>query len=113
MTQGVETGLISVPSLQNRAGDFAGRRKLFNRHRERPVLGRSAFKQAWVMRFVPGEPYYSAGCVTTAQCVFPNAQIPRRAWSAPAEALLPSIPVPNQGEHDLLHIGLQSEPARR
>ncbi len=43
------------------------------------------------------EPYYRPGCTTSAQCVFPNAIIPQRAWSAPATHLLPYIPAPNVG----------------
>ena len=42
-----------------------------------------------------GEAYYTAGCTSSAQCVFPNAVIPQRAWSAPAQKLLPYIPAPN------------------
>lgn len=38
------------------------------------------------------EPYYTAGCVTNAQCVFPNAQIPASAFSVPAKNLLTYIP---------------------
>ena len=44
-----------------------------------------------------GEPYYFAGC-TTSTCVFPNAVIPQRAWSAPAQHLLQYIPAPNIGD---------------
>jgi hypothetical protein len=96
MTQGVETGLISVPSLQNRAGDFGDvASSLTGTVNGQYWAGLLSSKLGFAVR--AGEPYYSAGCVTTAQCVFPNAQIPRRVWSAPAVALLPSIPVPNQG----------------
>ncbi len=42
-----------------------------------------------------GEPYYFAGCSSSAQCVLPNANIPRSAWSAPAANLLQYIPAPN------------------
>jgi hypothetical protein len=41
------------------------------------------------------EPYYFAGCSNPGQCVFPNAVIPQRAWSAPAMNLLKYIPAPN------------------
>ena len=44
-----------------------------------------------------GENYYIAGCATSRQCVFPNAVIPKRAWSAPAQKLLSYIPSPNAG----------------
>lgn len=96
MTQGVETGLISVPSLQNRAGDFSDIAS---------SLSGSVNGQYWAdllsqklgYAVHPGEPYYTRGCVSSALCVLPNAQIPERAWSAPAKALLPFIPKPNHG----------------
>jgi hypothetical protein len=44
-----------------------------------------------------GEPYYTPGCRDPSSCVFPNAVIPARAWSAPAAALLKYIPAPNIG----------------
>jgi hypothetical protein len=39
----------------------------------------------------PGEPYYTSGCTTTAQCVFPNAQLNPAHFSAIANNLLPYI----------------------
>ena len=42
-----------------------------------------------------GEPYYFPGCSSAAQCVLPNAIIPKNAWSAPAANLLQYIPAPN------------------
>ena len=96
MTRGADTGLIAVPSLQNRGGDFSGMAS---------VLTGTVNGQAWADRLssklgytvLPGQPYYTPGCVTSTQCVFPNAQIPRRAWSTPAINLLSYIPTPNQG----------------
>jgi hypothetical protein len=96
MTQGVETGLISVPSLRNRAGDFS----------DNPgVLSGAVNGQYWAdllsqklgYGVYPGEPYYRPGCVNSSQCVLPGALIPERAWSAPARSLLPFIPKPTQG----------------
>jgi hypothetical protein len=97
MTQGVDTGLISVPSLQNRTGNFSDIAS---------TLTGSVNGQYWAdllseklgYAVTPGERYYTPGCVTSAQCVLPNAQIPARALSAPAKALLPFIPMPNQGD---------------
>ncbi|MBT9332671.1 TonB-dependent receptor [Paracidobacterium acidisoli] len=42
-----------------------------------------------------GEPYYTTGCTTSSQCVFPNAQIPQSAWSSVAVNTLKYIPVSN------------------
>ncbi len=96
LKQGIETGVISVPSLDARQGNLAG---LGN------VLTGSVNGQAWANQLAQrlgypvsaGEPYYAAGCATTAQCVLPNLQIPASAWAAPAQSLLQYIPLPNQG----------------
>jgi hypothetical protein len=94
-TQGVDTGLISVPSLQDRTGDLsdvAGSLK-------GTVNGQywaNLLSQKLGYAVTPGEPYYTPGCVGPGQCVLPNAQIPSKAWSAPARALLRYIPTPNQ-----------------
>jgi len=96
MTQGVETGLISVPAIPERTGDLSGIASLLTG----AVNGQSwanALSQKLGYPVFPGEPYYIPRCVTSAQCVLPNAQIPFSAWSGPANALLRSIPLPNQG----------------
>jgi hypothetical protein len=43
----------------------------------------------------PGEPYYTPGCTSNTQCVFPNAVIPMSAWSPVAKATLKYIQTPN------------------
>ena len=96
MSRGVDTGLISVPSMAARQGDLSGVAGTLNgtvngeywANRLSQKLGYSVW---------PGEPYYVRGCTTTAQCVLPNAQIPQRAWSTPAKNLLQYIPTPNIG----------------
>jgi hypothetical protein len=42
-----------------------------------------------------GEAYYFPGCITSTQCVLPNAIVPKSAWAAPAASLLQYIPAPN------------------
>lgn len=44
-----------------------------------------------------GEAFYSPGCSTSADCVFPGAVIPQRAWATPSTRLLQYIPTPNLG----------------
>ena len=96
MTQGIETGRISVPSLENRAGDFSDIAS---------SLSGTVNGQHWAdllshqlgYAVHAGEPYYTPGCVSSSQCALPNTEIPQRAWSGPARALLPYIPKPNQG----------------
>jgi hypothetical protein len=46
----------------------------------------------------PGEAYYTPGCFSAADCVFPNARIPQSAWAAPVKNLIQHIPDPNNGE---------------
>jgi hypothetical protein len=96
MTQGVETGLISVPSVRNRAGDFSDTASTLTGKVDGQYWA-NLLSQKLGYGVQPGEPYYAQGCVTSAQCVLPNAQIPQRAWSVPAKALLPFIPEPNRG----------------
>ena len=96
LKQGVDTGLISVPSLADRQGNLADLAS---------QLSGSVNGQYWAnqlaqklgYRVDPGEPYYTPGCSTSSQCVFPNAVVPVKAWSAPAQRLLRYIPAPNLG----------------
>lgn len=46
-----------------------------------------------------GENYYTSGCTTSSQCVFPNAVVPQSVLSAPAKALMTYIPQPNQANN--------------
>ena len=104
--EGVETGDISVPSLEDRTGNLSDQSALFvtteasgNTVPTRvsgPYLAGILSKR---LRYAvsAGEPYYTPGCTTSSSCVFPNAVIPEDAWSAPAAALLEYIPSPNIG----------------
>jgi hypothetical protein len=94
LTQGLDTGLVQVPSLAERTGDFSGLAS---------QLTGTVTGQYWADQLsgklgygvTPGEPYYTPGCTNPTQCVFPNATIPQRAWSVPAQNLLQYIPAPN------------------
>jgi hypothetical protein len=102
--QGSDTGLISVPTMQERAGDFLnpdGTSLLTGTVSPdlSPGSGTDSSIAAQLTQKLGypvsgNEPYYFPGC-TSATCVFPGAMIPQRAWSAPALALLKYIPVPN------------------
>ena len=94
--EGVETGLISVPSAQDRAGNlFDVASSLTGNVSGSYLAGLLSAKLGYGVS--AGEPYYTSGCATSAACVFPNAVIPKSAWSSPALALLPYIPSPNNG----------------
>ena len=85
LTEGIDTGNISVPSLAERSGDLSAE----------PLAG-SVNGDYWAgllssrlgRTVTAGEPYAT---------VFPDGQIPQSAWSAPAKYLMASIPKPNAG----------------
>ncbi len=94
-TEGVDTGLISVPSTQDRAGNLSDVASTLTGSVSGSYLaGQLSQKLGYTV--TAGEPYYAPGCSTTT-CVFPDAVIPQTAWSAPALALLKYIPSPNSG----------------
>jgi hypothetical protein len=107
--QGVDTGLIPVPTSQDRSGILSDRASSFSTTQivnGQPVQvpttvsgpnWASALSQNLGYSVSAGEPYYFAGCTTSAQCVLPNATIPKTAWSGPAQQLLQYIPGPNAG----------------
>jgi hypothetical protein len=94
--QGIETGLIPVPTAAERAGDFSNAASLLSGSVNGPYWAR-LLSQRLGYAVSPAEPYYTSGCTTSTQCVFPAAVIPRTAWSAPAQQLLTYIPSPNSG----------------
>ncbi len=119
--QGVDTGLIPVPTVQDRAGNLSDLASSFSTTQtvngESATVPTTVSGPAWANTLsqnfgyvvTPSEPYYfsggetkpdfsgiySAPCSNASQCVFPNAMIPSRAWSAPAQNLLQYIPAPN------------------
>jgi hypothetical protein len=95
--QGIDTGLIPIPALAERTGDFRGQADQLTGDVGGPYLA-NLLSQKLGYGVSANEPYYVPGCTTTAACVFPNAMIPQRAWSEPAKHLLPYIPLPNQGD---------------
>lgn len=94
-TQGIDTGLIAVPSLSNRGGDFSDQAAAL-----KGSVSGGYFAQQLSSRLgygvKQGEPYFTPGC-TSATCVFPAGIIPERAFSNPATHLLAYIPQPNEG----------------
>jgi hypothetical protein len=83
--EGVETGEISVPSMQDRSGNLSDMASSLTGKVDGSNI--ASFLSAKLHYGVTrGEPYTQ---------VFPNAVIPMSAWSAPALALLQYIPSPN------------------
>jgi len=109
-TQGISSGLLSVPSLANRAGNFSDLASSLTGDVSGPYLA-NLLQQRLGYGVTAGEPYYFPGCTTAESCVFPNATIPQRAWSAPAKNLLQYIPAPNNGPSTFT-TGAQSQVVR-
>jgi hypothetical protein len=88
-TQGISTGNISVPSLNQRNGNFldTANQNTLTGNVSGPYLA-SLLSQQLGRPVTAGEAYSS---------VFPNGVIPHSAWSAPARNLLQYIPSPNSG----------------
>jgi Carboxypeptidase regulatory-like domain len=102
-TQGVDTGQIPVPSVQDQMGnlsDLAGSFVTTDAEGNKVPTTVSGTSWAGVLSdrlgytVTAGEAYYTPGC-TASTCVFPGAVIPTKAWSAPATNLLKYIPTPN------------------
>ena len=92
--EGVDTGQISVPSLNERGGDLLGvASSLTGAVNGSYWAGLLSQKLGYPVH--QGEPYYTASCLNSSQCVLPNAQIPTSVWATPAQKLLQYIPTPN------------------
>jgi hypothetical protein len=116
--QGVDTGLIPVPSAQDRTGNLSDQASSFfttqvvnGQSVVVPTLVSGAAWAATLSKGFPyqvfaGEPYYFPGCTSTnyspgstTACVLPTLQIPTKAWSVPAQHLLQYIPAPNASDN--------------
>jgi hypothetical protein len=93
-TQGIDTGQIPVPSLQDRTGNLSDVASSLTGTVSGPNLAQ-LLTQKLGYGVTTGESYYFQGCTSSAQCVLPNAVIPQSAWSAPAANLVKYIPAPN------------------
>jgi hypothetical protein len=111
-TQGIDTGEISVPSDADRMGDLSDQASLFDPLENvngQPIYVPNLVSGPYFAGLLTqelgypvsvGEAYYVPGCDTltssqAGQCVFYGAQIPKSAWSVPAQRLLQYIPAPN------------------
>jgi hypothetical protein len=94
LTEGVDTGNISVPSNADRTGNLSDEAANLTGVVVGPYFA-NLLTQKLGYSVVSGESYYVPGCTTSSQCVFPNAIIPQSAWSTPAQRMLQYIPAPN------------------
>ena len=94
VAEGIDTGLISVPTAAERSGDFSASAGALTGRVSGPYLA-GLLKQKLGRNVTAGEPYYAAGCADSSHCVLPNARIPQSAWSRAAQHLLAYIPQAN------------------
>jgi len=96
--QGISSPLTTVLSMPERQGNFSDAASTLTGTVSGPNTAK-LLTQALGHPVSVGEPYYTLGCTTSAACVLPNAIIPKSAWAAPAQHLLPYIPAPNAGSN--------------
>ena len=80
---GISTGLVAVPTTAERGGDFSAP-ALESAMSASNVVGTywaNTLSNELGYTVTAGEPYYSTGCTSNLQCVFPNAQIPTNGIS--------------------------------
>lgn len=95
---GQNTGLIPVPSEDDRAGNIAD----LSSQMTNTVQGgywANQLSQKLGYAVTAGEPYYTVGCTSNSDCVFPNATIPSSAITTISNNLLPYIPHRNSGSY--------------
>jgi hypothetical protein len=91
--EGIDTGFISVPSLNDLNGKLSDQASALTGTVSGPYLA-GILQNELGYPVTAGERYYTPGC-TQITCVFPGAVIPQSVWSAPAKYLLQYIPAPN------------------
>lgn len=94
--QGVTEVINGAPSIATESGDFSGIASSFVSSGGAPSTVNGA---AWATQLssqlhqsvAAGEPYYTPGCTSASQCVFPNAQLSPGAFSPISAKLLQYI----------------------
>jgi hypothetical protein len=97
--QGAESGLVTVPTADQRQGNFDP--SVFATSDGPTTVDGAYWAQVLSQRLgytvAQGEAYSFPGCNSTNSaggCVFPGGVIPQSAWSVPSSNLLPFIPAP-------------------
>jgi hypothetical protein len=90
VVEGITQVIHGAPTAATEAGDLSGIASSLTG----TVTGTAWAQQLTQQLGQPvtvGEPYYTTGCVTAAQCVFPNATLPTSAYNPISAKLLPYI----------------------
>jgi hypothetical protein len=100
--QGASTGIVSVPTLAMRNGNFAGLNAFVDADGNPALVKGNYWAQVLSQRLgytvTNNEPYSPVGCTQTSACVFPGGIVPQRAFAAPVAAMMKYIPEPNFGD---------------
>ncbi len=96
--RGLPSGLVLVPSAGERQGIFPNPSAQLAGTVNGPYFA-SLLSQELGYPVSSGEAYYTTGCTSSSQCVFPNGVIPQSAFSAPAQAIMKYIPLPTAGPY--------------
>jgi hypothetical protein len=94
--EGIETGLVSVPSPLNRTGNVSDSASSLTGKVNGASLAQTLSSRLGY-QVHNGESFYAPGCTSNTQCVFPSAIIPKQAFGLPASKMLQFIPSPNVG----------------
>jgi hypothetical protein len=97
LTQGVDTGQISVPTMAERNGNFLALNPKSNQ-KENLLTGKVS--GPYFATLLSQELYNNDNTVASGEpysSVFPDGVIPQKAWSTPAKTLLQYVPHPNEG----------------
>jgi len=110
VVNGVDTGLIPVPTAAARQGNLGSAafssisNNVFTPNLVTGAAWANTLSQELGYPVQVGEPYslydvssQTTACTSSAQCVFPNGVIPTGAFSAPSQKLIQYIPPPNLG----------------
>lgn len=107
-TEGLDTGLISVPSAADRTGNLSDLASYFANSNGKSTTVSTSYLASILSGKLgypvsQGEAYFVPGCASILKCVFPGVAgvsgpvIPRSTWSSPARFLLNYFPSPNAG----------------
>jgi len=88
---GQSSGEQFVPDSAELGGNFSDEASLMKGNVSGPYFA-SQLTNELGYTVTNGEPYYTSGCTSNTQCVFPNATIPTSAWAGPVPNYIKLIP---------------------
>jgi len=99
-TIGQSQQIANVPTDALKGGDLTSVIPSLLNHTVAGTAWATQLSQQLGQTVTAGEPYYTSGCTTTAQCVFPNARLSPSGFSPIANNLLPYILSPTDAAND-------------